>query len=212
MLVRAHSFAVDRGGAGHVDIELDLRAGLPGLAVIGLGGGAARDLRERVQAAVLNSGFAFPRRRVTVNVAPATPRGAAELDLAVACCVLAAGGELDATRLERVGLCAELSLGGELRSCGSPAAVLDAAAQAGLAALVLADVERESLRPSSCMVVGLRALREVVALLGASQREFERACGLVPLAAPFWTSRARPRMHATGARDGRQHRAPPGER
>jgi magnesium chelatase family protein len=71
MLVCAHAFAIDRGAAVHVDVELDLRAGLPGLAVIGLGGRPARDLRERVQAAVLNSGYGFPRRRVTVNLAPA---------------------------------------------------------------------------------------------------------------------------------------------
>jgi len=114
MLVRAHSFTIDRGAAGHVDVELDLRAGLPGLAVIGLGGGAARDLRERVQAAVLNSGFGFPRRRVTVNVAPPARRAGSELDLAVACCVLGAAGVIAPARLARVGLCAELGLGGEL--------------------------------------------------------------------------------------------------
>ncbi|HEX2701886.1 MAG TPA: magnesium chelatase domain-containing protein, partial [Solirubrobacteraceae bacterium] len=108
MLVCAHAFAIDRGAAAHVDIELDLRAGLPGLAVIGLGASTARDLRERVQAAVLNSGYGFPRRRVTVNVAPAPRRCGSELDLAVACCVLAVAGQLDRWRLERVGLCAEL--------------------------------------------------------------------------------------------------------
>jgi hypothetical protein len=131
-------------------IELDLRAGLPGLAVIGLGGGPARDLRERVQAAVLNSGYGFPRRRVTVNLAPAPRRCGAELDLAVACCVLAAGGQLDRSRLERVGLCAELALGGELRPVGRVPLVADAAAQAGLAGLVVASGDRESAALPSC--------------------------------------------------------------
>jgi magnesium chelatase family protein len=210
VLVRAHSFAVDRGAAGHVDIELDLRAGLPGLAVIGLGGGAARDLRERVQAAVLNSGFGFPRRGVTVNVAPATPRGGAELDLAVACCVLAASGELDPARLERIGLCAELSLGGELRSCGAAAAVADAAAQCGVTGLLVARADRESARlPGGVPVAGLHTLRDAADLLGVPEHEFERACALTPTA-PFWTARPRPRTRA-GSGALRERRAAPGE-
>jgi magnesium chelatase family protein len=175
MLVRAHSFAIDRGAAEHVDVELDLRAGLPGLAVIGLGGGPARDLRERVQAAVLNSGFGFPRRRGTVNIAPATRRGGTELDLAVACCVLAAGGNLDHTRLERVGLCAELGLGGELRACGSAAAVAEAAAHAGLVGLVVASGDRQGAELADCIAVaGACTLRDVVSLLVSSRRQPER--------------------------------------
>jgi hypothetical protein len=85
MLVHAHSFAINRGIAEHVHVELDTRGGLPAFSVIGLGAGAARDARERVQAAVLNSGFGFPRRRVTVNLAPAaTRKGGPELDLVLA--------------------------------------------------------------------------------------------------------------------------------
>jgi magnesium chelatase family protein len=166
MLVCAHAFAIDRDAAVHVEIELDLRAGLPGLAVIGLGGGLARDLRERVQAAVLNSGYGFPRRRVTVNIAPAPRRCGAELDLAVACCALAAGGQLDRSRLERVGLCAELALGGDLRACGAGAIVAEAAAQAGLAGLVVASGDRESAAlVNAIAVAGAGNLRDVVALL-----------------------------------------------
>jgi magnesium chelatase family protein len=176
MLVRAHAFAIDRGAAVHVDVELDLRAGLPGLAVIGLGAGPARDLRERVQAAVLNSGYGFPRRRATVNVTPAPRRCGAELDLAVACCVLAAGGQLDKARLERIGFCAELGLGGELRACGTGAAVADAAAQAGLAGLVVAAGDRESAALPGCIpVAGAETLRAVMALLERPSRGGRRS-------------------------------------
>lgn len=171
MLVRAHSFVVDRGAAVHANVELDLRAGLPGLAVIGLGGGPARDLRERVQAAVLNSGFAFPRRRVTVNIAPPAPRGGAELDLAVACCVLAAGGELDPARIVPVGLCAELRLGGELRGSGAGSAIADAAAAAGLAGIVVAPEDREpALLTQALPVASGATLAEVVRLLRTPAR------------------------------------------
>jgi magnesium chelatase family protein len=176
VLVRAHSFAIDRGSAGHVDVELDLRAGLPTLAIIGLGGGSARELRERVQAAVLNSSFAFPRRRVTVNVAPATRKGGPEFDLAVACCLLASTGTVNPARLERIGLCAELGLGGTLRSPSGAGAVAEAAALAGLAGLVVARTDLQATRLSGVIpVAGLGTLREVVTPLGASPRVIERA-------------------------------------
>jgi magnesium chelatase family protein len=192
MLVCAHAFAIDRGAAVHVDVELDLRAGLPGLAVIGLGGGPARDLRERVQAAVLNSGYGFPRRRVTVNVAPSPRRCGAELDLAVACCVLAAGGQLDRSRLERVGLCAGLTLGGGLRACGTAAPVAEAAAQAGLAGLVVAPGDRESAAlVSAIAVAGAGSLRDVVALLERPARGGRRS--LAPPGAPLVAARSAPR-------------------
>ncbi len=175
VLVRAHSFVIDRGAAAHANIELDLRAGLPGLAVIGLGTGPARDLRERVQAAVLNSGFAFPRRRVTVNIAPPAPRGGAQLDVAVACCVLAATGELDPLRIEGIGLAAELALGGELRACGAGTMLADAAAAAGLAGLVLAEEDRESaLLAGALPVVGARTLTELMRLLRTPAHSSDR--------------------------------------
>ncbi len=80
---------------------------------------------------VLNSGFAFPRKRVTANLAPAaTARSAPAFDLVLACCVLAAQEELDAARLARVGLFAELGLGGDLRHCEGVAAAAEAAEQA----------------------------------------------------------------------------------
>ncbi|MGD0198370.1 MAG: magnesium chelatase domain-containing protein [Solirubrobacteraceae bacterium] len=166
MLVRAHSFAVDRGAAVHADVELDLRAGLPGLAVIGLGAGPARDLRERVQAAVLNSGFAVPRRRLTVNIAPPLARGGAEHDLAVACCALAASGEIDPERLLRIGLCGELALGGELRASGAGTAIADAAASEGLAGLLTALADREQALAANVLPVATAGtLAEVVRLL-----------------------------------------------
>ena len=171
VLVRAHSFVIDRGAAVHADVELDLRAGLPGLAVIGLGGGPARDLRERVQAAVLNSGFAFPRRRVTVNIAPPVSRGGAQLDLAVACCVLAAGGELAPSRIEPLGLCAELALGGELRGSGAGGAIAEAAAALGLAGVLMAPEDREAALLSEALPVACaRDLAGVVRILRAPPR------------------------------------------
>src|SRR5579862_3679105 len=114
MLVRTHGFEVQRGVAEHVLVELDV--------------GSARDTRERVRAAVLNSGFAFPRKRVTVNIAPASSKhGGSAFDLAIACCVLAAQDQLDAQRLATLALFAELGLGGGLRSAPAVAVAAEAA-------------------------------------------------------------------------------------
>jgi len=170
MLVHAHSFAINRGIAEHVHVELDTRGGLPAFAVIGLGAGAARDARERVQAAVLNSGFSFPRKRVTVNLAPAATRtGGPELDLVLACCVLAAEQQVDVGRLARIGVFAELGLGGDLRPCDSADAAAEAADRTGLAGLIVArDDLRQARAATRLPVAGLGSLREVAAFLAGA--------------------------------------------
>jgi magnesium chelatase family protein len=172
MLVYAHGFAIRRGTAEHVHVELDVRGGLPGFSVIGLAGGAARDARERVQAAVLNSGFAFPRRRLTANLTPAVASGGGPaFDLALACCVLAAQEHVDPDRLLRVGLFAELGLGGDLRPLESAAAAAEVARAAGLAALIVAPANHaEACAGGPLSVLGRRDLREVAELLSERPR------------------------------------------
>jgi len=60
MLARAHTFTVDGLDTRHVTVEVDVRAGLPAFAVVGLADTAVRESRDRVRAAILNSGFEFP--------------------------------------------------------------------------------------------------------------------------------------------------------
>ncbi|HEY1778292.1 MAG TPA: magnesium chelatase domain-containing protein [Solirubrobacteraceae bacterium] len=167
MLVHGHGFALSRGVADHVRVELDVRGGLPAFSVIGLGGGAARDARERVHAALLNSGYALPRKRVTANLAPGvSARGAPAFDLVLACCVLASQDELDAGRLARVGLFAELGLGGDLRACEGVSAAAEAAGEVGLGGLIVARGDLAEARATRALpVVALSGLRAVVALL-----------------------------------------------
>jgi magnesium chelatase family protein len=207
MLVHAHGFAINRGIAEHVHVELDTRSGLPAFSVIGLAGGAARDARERVQAAVLNSGFGFPRKRVTVNLAPAAARrNGLAFDLALACCVLAAQEQIDPRRLARLGLFAELGLGGDLRPCESAGAAAEAAERAGLAGMIVARADlREARSATGLAVAGPGSLREVAALLAARPRGGPRGSGA---AAPGMGRRA-----AGGPRGGlraSRTEAPPG--
>jgi magnesium chelatase family protein len=104
---------------------------LPGLSVftlVGLPDRAVREARERVRAALLNSGLDFPKMRKTVNLAPAHVRKAGpSFDLAIAVGVLAASGQVPREALEDCALCGELSLSGDLRPVrGALAAALGA--------------------------------------------------------------------------------------
>jgi len=118
---------------------------------------------------VLNSGFGFPRRRLTANLTPAVASGGGPaFDLALACCVLAAQEQVDPGRLVRVGLFAELGLGGDLRPFGSAAAVAEVARCVGLAALIVAPADLGEARSAGPLsVLGCRQLPDVAELLSA---------------------------------------------
>ncbi len=139
MLARAHAFTIDGLQTRHVTVEVDVRAGLPGFAIVGLADAAVREARERVTAAIINAGFQFPARRITANLAPGDVRKAGPgLDLALACALLAAAGQLPPEQLERVALFGELALDGAVRPSRGALAVAHAAQRAGLHALALA--------------------------------------------------------------------------
>jgi magnesium chelatase family protein len=92
-----------------------------------------------VQAAILNSGYEFPSRRITANLAPGdVPKAGPGLDLALACAVLAASGQLPRGRMDSHALFGELALNGEVRGCQGALAVAQATEEAGLKALIMA--------------------------------------------------------------------------
>src|SRR4051812_42722818 len=151
MLARITTFALRGIDSLRVTVEVDVRRGLPAFSIGGLGDRAVREARERVQAAIRNSGFKFPDNRVTVNLAPAYVRkvGAA-FDLGIACGVLVAAGHVpDEDLLDRIAVFGELSLGGELRPGRGVLAVAEGAARAGMRTLVVApeNVAEASLVP-----------------------------------------------------------------
>jgi magnesium chelatase family protein len=140
VLARTHAFTIDGLLARRVSVEVDVRPGLPVFAVVGLADAAVREARERIHAAIHNSGFEFPARRITVNLAPADlPKAGGGLDLAIACALLAASGQLSSERLLRVALLGELGLDGAVRPAHGTLAVAEATRRAGLATLLLAD-------------------------------------------------------------------------
>ena len=102
--------------APKVDVEVHLGGGLPSLSIVGLPNTAVREARDRVRGALTTSGFEFPRRRITVNLAPADlPKNGGRFDLAIALGILVASKQLDSQALKGGVFSAELALSGHLR-------------------------------------------------------------------------------------------------
>jgi magnesium chelatase family protein len=105
------------GVEGHaVHVEVHVSSGLPGFTVVGSPDAVCREARDRVRAALLSSHLTWPRRRITVNLAPSALRkGGAALDLAIAVGVLVADDQLEATAIRSMAFLGELGLDGALR-------------------------------------------------------------------------------------------------
>jgi magnesium chelatase family protein len=99
-----------------VSVEVHIAGGLPSLAIVGLPETAVRESKDRVRSALLNSGFEFPAKRITINLAPADlPKQGGRYDLAIALGILAASAQIPAAPLADYEFVAELALSGELR-------------------------------------------------------------------------------------------------
>jgi magnesium chelatase family protein len=167
MLARAHTFTIEGLQTRRVTVEVDIRPGLPCFTIVGLADAAVREARERVQAAIRNAGYEFPARRITANLAPGdVPKAGPGLDLALACAVLAASGQLSPERLAGHALFGELALDGAVRPVRGALAVAEATRRAGLRTLVLAGpCGREARLVEGIDVVAVEHLRSAVRVL-----------------------------------------------
>src|SRR5439155_5718877 len=117
MLAKVCSVAVNGLEAYPVQVEVDLAGGLPLFTVVGLPDATVRESRDRVRSALRNSGFSFPQRRVTVNLAPADlPKEGAGFELPIAVGILAAEGLIPAEALDGIVLAGEVSLEGAIKA------------------------------------------------------------------------------------------------
>jgi magnesium chelatase family protein len=171
MLARARTFTIEGLHTRAVTVEVDIRPGLPAFAIIGLADTVVREARDRVRAAILNSGYEFPTQHITANLAPGdVPKLGPGLDLALACALLAASGQLPADRLEDHALFGELALDGELRPCHGALAIAQAASEQGLPALVLAPAQaREGALVEGLPVFAAERLRSAVRVLSGGE-------------------------------------------
>ncbi len=117
MLARVRSAAVVGLDASIVEVEVDVSPGIPTFAVVGLPDAGVREARERVRAAVRNSGYKMPVRRITVNLAPADTRKEGPVfDLPIALGILVATQQVPPAALVGLVAIGELSLDGTVRS------------------------------------------------------------------------------------------------
>ncbi|MGE5630647.1 MAG: YifB family Mg chelatase-like AAA ATPase [Caulobacteraceae bacterium] len=99
-----------------IDVEIDLSNGLPGFDIVGLPDAAVKESRERVRAAIKNSEYQFPQKRITVNLAPADIRKEGSIfDLAIAAGILQAGMYIENTEMDDCAFLGELSLDGRVK-------------------------------------------------------------------------------------------------
>src|SRR5215213_7491157 len=167
VLARVITFAIDGVDAHRVDVEADVRAGLPAFTVVGLADKAVREARERVRAAVVNSGFEFPARRITVNLAPASLQKAGPaFDLPLAIAVLVAAGQLEPATVASSAIAGELSLTGELRPVRGVLAMAEGARRHGVPRLVVPQARAaEAALVDGIEPAGVTSLDHAVAVL-----------------------------------------------
>ena len=157
--------------APEVTVEVHLADGLPTFTIVGLADTEVRESRDRVRAALQNSGFDFPAGRLTVNLAPADlPKESARFDLPIAIGILAASGQLPATTLDRYEFAGELSLSGQLRPVRAALAIAHAVHRDAAAARAF--ILPHASAAEAALVPGMRilaadSLLQVVAHLNA---------------------------------------------
>ncbi len=138
MLAVVPSATLDGLDGRLIRVEVDVAPGLPGFTIVGLPDAALQEARERVRGAIRNAGYAFPPRRITINLAPADLRKAgASLDLAMAMGILL-GSEQVRIGSAAVAFVGELSLGGEVRAVAGTLPMVAALARLGLQRVVVA--------------------------------------------------------------------------
>ncbi|MFI5244264.1 MAG: YifB family Mg chelatase-like AAA ATPase [Gemmatimonadales bacterium] len=169
MLAAIRSAAVLGIEAYDVIVEVDVAAGLPAWTIVGLASSAVKEARERVTAAITNSAFALPSRRVTVNLSPADVRkDGTAFDLPIALGLLAATGQLDAAAVDGLLVAGELGLDGSIRPIRGALPLARSAARGNVRALVIPEENvAEAMLVTSATLSSAPTLRALVDALRA---------------------------------------------
>jgi len=145
-----------------INIEVHLTNGLPALSMVGLPEAAVRESKDRVRSAIINSNFEFPRRKITINLAPADlPKEGGRYDLAIALGILAASGQIPKNSLEPIEFLGELALSGKLRSVSGVLPASIACANAKRSLFVAQDNAQEAALPQQANILAADSLLSV---------------------------------------------------
>ena len=177
MLAKVTSSAVIGVDAYPVEVEIDIAKGLPSFVIVGLPETAVKESKERVKAAVRNSGYAFPDDRITVNLAPAhMKKEGTGFDLPIAVGILAASGVVSQEAADNLLFLGELSLDGRIKPVFGSLPMALTARQQGFAGIVVpSDNRREAAVVKGIDVYPVRSLSQAVAFLRSEvQIEIQR--------------------------------------
>ncbi len=167
MLAKVNSLAVFGIDAYPVEVEVEVAVGLPAVVVVGLPDVAVRESKDRVKSAIVNSGYAYPTRRITVNLAPAdVKKEGPAFDLPMALGMLAATQQVGLARVGQYALVGELALDGALRAVRGCLSMAMACRDAGLKGMVLPrDNGPEAAVVEGIDVIAVASLAEAVGFL-----------------------------------------------
>ena len=165
-LAIVHSRGLDGLSAPEVAVEVHLAGGLPSVTLVGLPDTEVKEARDRVRAALQNSGFEFPSKRITVNLAPADlPKESGRFDLPIALGILAASGQIPDKALKDYEFAGELSLSGHLRPIRGALAMVLAAGSHGRCFVLPESSAQEAALAREVSVLTANTLLEVCAHL-----------------------------------------------
>ncbi|MFZ4280305.1 YifB family Mg chelatase-like AAA ATPase [Streptomyces rhizosphaericola] len=150
-----------------VEVQADLEPGVAAFTLVGLPDKSLIESRDRVRAAVTNSGAEWPQKKLTVGLSPASvPKSGSGFDLAVACAILGAAERLDAAVIADVVMIGELGLDGRVRPVRGVLPAVLAAAEAGYRQVVVPEqTAGEAALVPGVSVLGVRSLRQLIAVL-----------------------------------------------
>lgn len=169
-LAVVHSRALSGMEASEVSVEVHMANGLPAFAIVGLPDTEVKESRDRVRAAILTSGFSFPARRITVNLAPADlPKDSGRFDLPIAIGILVASGQVRGESLAGYEFAGELALSGQLRAIRGSLAMTCHARRVGRAFILPASSATEAALVSGATVYSAVTLLDVCAHLNGLQ-------------------------------------------
>ncbi|ANH93668.1 YifB family Mg chelatase-like AAA ATPase [Streptomyces sp. NPDC058319] len=150
-----------------VEVQADLEPGVAAFTLVGLPDKSLTESRDRVRAAVVNSGAEWPQKKLTVGLSPASvPKAGSGFDLAVACAVLGAAERIDPRVLADIVMIGELGLDGRVRPVRGILPAVLAAADAGYEQVVVPEcAAAEATLVPGISVLGIRSLRQLIAVL-----------------------------------------------
>ncbi len=171
MLAKAHTSSVQGVEALPVEVEVDIVFGLPTFATVGLAEGAVRESKDRVKAAIKNSGYEFPNKKITVNLAPADiKKGGTGFDLPIAVGILVAGESFTSDLLTDYAIAGELSLDGSIRPVPGMLPMVLAARKAELKGIIVPwGNAEEAAVVSGIDVIAVEYLHQAVDFLTGTQ-------------------------------------------